>query len=50
MIPVQVLLTENDLAEEFVSSLQSRRLAEKFFYWFPLSVRAWLALCADGAS
>ena len=49
MIPVQVLLTENELAEEFVSSLQSRRLAEKFFYWFPLSVRAWIALCADGA-
>jgi uncharacterized SAM-dependent methyltransferase len=49
MIPVHVLLTENDLAEQFVSSFQSRRLAEKFFYWFPLSVRAWLALCADGA-
>ena len=49
MIPVQVLLTENELAEEFVSSFQARRLAEKFFYWFPLSVRAWLALCADGA-
>jgi uncharacterized SAM-dependent methyltransferase len=49
MIPVQVLLTENELAEEFVSSFQSRRLAEKFFYWFPLSVRAWLALCAEGA-
>lgn len=49
MIPVQVLLTENELAEEFVSSFQNRRLAEKFFYWFPLSVRAWLALCADGA-
>lgn len=49
MIPVQVLLTENELAEEFVSSFRARRLAEKFFYWFPLSVRAWLALCADGA-
>jgi L-histidine N-alpha-methyltransferase len=49
MIPVQVLLTENELADEFVSSFQARRLAEKFFYWFPLSVRAWLALCADGA-
>ena len=48
MIPVQALLTENELAEEFVSSFQARRLAEKFFYWFPLSVRAWLALCSDG--
>jgi uncharacterized SAM-dependent methyltransferase len=49
MIPVQVLLTENDIAEDFVSSFAARRLAEKFFYWFPLSVRAWLALCSDGA-
>jgi uncharacterized SAM-dependent methyltransferase len=49
MIPVHALLTENAIAEEFVSSLRARRLAEKFFYWFPLSVRAWLALCSDGA-
>lgn len=49
MIPVQALLTENEMAEEFVSSFKARRLDEKFFYWFPLSVRAWLALCSDGA-
>ncbi len=49
MIPVHTLLTENAIAEDFVSSLRTRRLAEKFFYWFPLSVRAWLALCSDGA-
>jgi len=49
MIPVHALLTENTIAEDFVSSLRARRLAEKFFYWFPLSVRAWLALCSDGA-
>src|SRR2546422_603659 len=49
MIATQTLLTENALAEEFVSAFQERRLAEKFFYWFPLSVRAWLALCSDGA-
>src|SRR2546427_431969 len=49
MIATQALLTENDLAEEFVSAFRERRLAEKFFYWFPLSVRAWLALCSDGA-
>jgi L-histidine Nalpha-methyltransferase len=49
MLRLRVLLTENELADEFVSSFRSRRLAEKFFYWFPLSVRAWLALCADGA-
>src|SRR5260370_5507221 len=49
MIPIQTLLTENALADQFVSALQGRRLPEKFFYWFPLSVRAWLALCSDGA-
>ncbi|HVH67140.1 MAG TPA: L-histidine N(alpha)-methyltransferase [Gemmatimonadales bacterium] len=49
MIPIHALLTENALADEFVSAFQARRLPEKFFYWFPLSVRAWLALCSDGA-
>jgi len=49
MIPIHTLLTENDLADQFVSAFHARRLPEKFFYWFPLSVRAWLALCSDGA-
>ncbi len=49
MIPIQVLLTEAALADGFLESLRTRRLDEKFFYWFPLSVRAWLALCSDGA-
>ena len=49
MIPIHVVLTENALADDFVSAFRSRRLDEKFFYWFPLSVRAWLALCSDGA-
>jgi uncharacterized SAM-dependent methyltransferase len=49
MIPIHALLTENALADEFVSAFHARRLSEKFFYWFPLSVRAWLALCSDGA-
>ncbi|HEU5262295.1 MAG TPA: L-histidine N(alpha)-methyltransferase [Gemmatimonadales bacterium] len=49
MIRIEALVTENDLADEFVSSFRARRLSEKFFYWFPLSVRAWLALCSDGA-
>jgi uncharacterized SAM-dependent methyltransferase len=48
MIPIQVLLSETAIADEFVASFQTRRLEEKFFYWFPLSVRAWLALCSDG--
>src|SRR3979409_523186 len=50
MIPIHALLTENALADEFVSAFQARRLPEKFFYWFPLSVRAWLALVWAGAS
>src|SRR2546425_3506556 len=49
MIAIHSLLTENDLADEFVAAFHPRRFAEKFFYWFPLSVRAWLALCSDGA-
>src|SRR6266498_72891 len=49
MISIQVLLTETAIADEFVVSFRTRRLEEKFFYWFPLSVRAWLALCSDGA-
>src|SRR6266550_2685730 len=49
MIPIQVLMTEAALADGFLESFTTRRLDEKFFYWFPLSVRAWLALCSDGA-
>src|SRR2546428_945892 len=45
---VRSLLTERDLADEFVAAFASRLLPEKFFYWFPLSVRAWLDLCGDG--
>lgn len=48
MISIRSITTENDLAEEFISAFRARRLPEKFFYWFPLSVRAWLALCSDG--
>lgn len=48
MFSIEVLLTENELAEEFLAALEQRYLPEKFFYWFPLSVRAWLALCSDG--
>src|SRR5256714_14667897 len=49
MIAIHVLLTENQLAAEFVAAFEARSLPEKFFYWSPLSVRAWLALCSDGA-
>jgi uncharacterized SAM-dependent methyltransferase len=49
MLTVDVLQTEDDLTREFLAALDRRVLPEKFFYWFPTSVRAWLALCADGA-
>jgi len=49
VIAIHSLLTETELADEFVAAFRARRFAEKFFYWFPLSVRAWLALCSDGA-
>src|SRR6266567_4483505 len=45
MVHVEVLLTEKELAEQFLAALRNRYLPEKFFYWFPLSVRAWLNLC-----
>jgi uncharacterized SAM-dependent methyltransferase len=47
-LQIEVLLTEADLADQFLAELNARRIPEKFFYWFPLSVKAWLALCQDG--
>jgi uncharacterized SAM-dependent methyltransferase len=47
-LPIQVVLTESELARDFLTALEQRDIPEKFFYWFPLSVRAWLALCAGG--
>lgn len=49
MLKIEVLLTEAQLAEEFAAAFEARNLPEKFFYWFPLSVKAWLDLCKDGA-
>src|SRR6266513_2186114 len=49
MISINTLLKENALADECVDSFHARLLPEKFFYWCPLAVRAWLALCSDGA-
>ena len=45
MLRIEVLQTENELADEFLAALDARYLPEKFFYWFPLSVKAWLELC-----
>jgi len=49
MITIDVLLSENQIADELVAALANRNLPEKFFYWFPTSVRAWISLCSDGA-
>lgn len=44
-LEIEILLTETELAEEFLAALEQRYLPEKFFYWLPLSVQAWLDLC-----
>jgi uncharacterized SAM-dependent methyltransferase len=49
MLTTGVLLTEERLTREFATALDRHDLPEKFFYWFPTSVRAWLNLCSDGA-
>jgi hypothetical protein len=41
---IEVFLTEAEIAQEFAESIEARDLPEKFFYWFPRSVRAWLDL------
>jgi hypothetical protein len=43
---IEVLLTEAEIADEFVESVEARDLPEKFFYWTPQSVKAWQALDA----
>jgi hypothetical protein len=41
---VEVVLTEADIAQEFVEAIEARDLPEKFFYWFPRSAAEWMAL------
>lgn len=47
MLSIRTLLSEQELADAWIHSLSQHRIEEKFFYWFPLSVRAWLDLCSD---
>jgi uncharacterized SAM-dependent methyltransferase len=49
MIAIDILLTEQEMVQSFLTELEARRLPEQFFYWFPLSLQAWLDLCSDGA-
>src|ERR1051326_6747837 len=46
---IEILLTETEIAQEFSESMEARDIPEKFFYWFPLSAQAWLALARDPA-
>jgi len=41
---IETLLTEAEISDEFAEALEARDIPEKFFYWQPLAVRAWLAL------
>jgi uncharacterized SAM-dependent methyltransferase len=43
---VRVLLTEQEIAADFRRALTARFLDEKFFYWLPLSVAAWVELAS----
>ncbi|MBI2266657.1 MAG: L-histidine N(alpha)-methyltransferase [Armatimonadetes bacterium] len=47
MVHIKVLLRESEIAREFLAALAARSIPEKFFYWFPLSVRSWLDLCGS---
>src|SRR5207253_3473536 len=41
---VQVLLREDEIAVGFAAAFARRFLDEKFFYWLPASVSAWVQL------
>ncbi len=45
-LQIRVVLTEEMLAQSWLNTWkQNQILQEKFFYWFPTSVMAWLHLC-----
>src|SRR3984957_8591477 len=44
---IEVLLTETEIADELVESIEARDLPEKFFYWTPLSIQSWKALSSQ---
>jgi hypothetical protein len=44
---IDVVLTEGEIVQELTEAVEARDLPEKFFYWSPLAVRAWLARAAD---
>jgi len=46
---VEVVLTETDIAQEFIEAIEARDLPEKLFFWFPRSAQAWAELSGDPA-
>jgi len=44
---VEVVLSEADIAQEFVEAIEARDLPEKFFFWFPRSAAEWIAISGD---
>jgi uncharacterized SAM-dependent methyltransferase len=46
---VEIVLTEADIAQEFVEAMEARDLPEKFFYWFPRSAEEWSGLAKEPA-
>jgi uncharacterized SAM-dependent methyltransferase len=46
---IEVVLTEAEIVQELTEAVEARDLPEKFFYWSPPAVRAWLARVADPA-
>jgi uncharacterized SAM-dependent methyltransferase len=44
---VEVVLTEADIAQEFVEAIEARDLPEKFFFWLPRSAQAWAELSSE---
>jgi uncharacterized SAM-dependent methyltransferase len=46
---VEVVLTEADIAQEFLEAIEARDLPEKLFFWFPRCAVAWSELAKDEA-
>ena len=46
---VEVVLTEADIAQEFIEAIEARDLPEKFFFWFARSAQAWAELSKNEA-
>lgn len=43
---VEVLLREQEIARDLAQAFRARFLDERFFYWLPSSVQAWVDLCS----